>query len=71
MKIDLLIKGDLLATEIAMGGGIYAAQALPEDWDASGAIILQGSVRLDSIESKGRTVLVLGHIASLKEGGAI
>lgn len=70
-KVDILIKGSLLCKQsLQMGGGKLAAcRQMPADYDVSDAVTLEGDVSLTSFDAKGKTVLVIGHVTTLEEGG--
>lgn len=66
-KVNLLIKGNLF---LATGGGrIYGGVDNLNDYDLTSAIIIEGNITCDSIDSNGLT-LVTGSITFIdKEGG--
>lgn len=69
-KVDILIKGSLLCKQSLLGGGKLAAcRQIPPGYDVSDAVTLEGDVSLTSFDAKEKTVLVIGHVTTLSEGG--
>lgn len=66
-KVNLLIKGNLFLT--TGGGRIYCGIDNLNDYDLTSAIIIEGNITCDSIDSNGLT-LVTGSITFIsKKGG--
>lgn len=67
MKVDIVIFGSLDTQ--AVTGGIYTSREIPDGWDISDAVRIDGDVTLGSVDTKGRTVLVIGRLTAKREGG--
>lgn len=68
-KVDILIKGNLVSNNTMGGGKLAACRQIPSDYDVSDAVTLEGDVSLTSFDAKEKTVLVVGHVTTLSEGG--
>ncbi len=69
IKVDVLIEGNLVANNIVGGGKIYPCrkEKLYEYFDVEDAVRIDGSVTVDSFDSKQYTVVVTGAVAA--QGG--
>lgn len=70
IKVDVLIKGNLVSNSIVGGGKIYPCRKenLDEWFDTNNALVIDGDVVVDNFDSKQYTVVVTGSVAS--KGGS-
>lgn len=71
LKVDVLIKGDLICKQILTGGGeIYPCkiEKLNEWFDYDSALVIDGDIVVDNFNSMDYTVVVTGALAA--KGGS-
>lgn len=67
IKVDVLINGSLICRQRVGGGGkIYSCEKenLSGQFDTNGALVINGSVAVDSFDSKDYTVVVTGVVVT-------
>lgn len=60
IKVDLLIKGNLICEKMLTGGGVYPSADLERYFDVSDAVTIDGDLVVQSFDSKEHTVAVCG-----------
>lgn len=69
IKADILINGDLICEQKLNGGGqIYSTSDVEKYFDASNAIIIDGDVNINSIDSKNYIIVITGSV--ITKGGS-
>jgi hypothetical protein len=65
-KVDLLIKGNLLAINNITGGGIFSTslEQLEEHFNVSEAAIIEGDLNIESFDCRSLCVVVLGAVVA-------
>lgn len=70
IKVDILIRGNLICKELLTGGKIYSSknECLDEYFDIHDSVVITGDVVVDRFYSKEYTVVVAGSIVA--KGGS-
>lgn len=66
IKVDILIKGNLLCEESVIGGGIYELsndKKLLEQFCYEDAVVLDGDVYIRKFNSRDKVIVVFGCVA--------
>lgn len=71
MKVNMLIKGNLISHGNITGGGIRQCREseIGTKYDVSNAVIIEGNVVVQSFDSYSNIVIVCGHITAKNVGG--